>query len=52
MVNLVNVLVQDTGVECLVCYIRTVRTRYSGKGKDGDIPRKWKKSSKKKKKKI
>ena len=52
MVNLVNMLVQDTGVECLVCYMKDSQNQILREERKNDIPTKWKKSSKKKKKKI
>ena len=53
VVNFVNVLVQDARVECLVScvYLYMVSTKPLRRI-DGRVPRKWKKSSKKKKKKI
>ena len=48
-----NVLVKDTGVECLVRYMKGSHNPILRKGgRESDIPTKWKKSSKKKKKKI
>jgi hypothetical protein len=55
VVDLVDVLVQDTGVESLVsCEWRQnkINKKNMGMGTGENLPRKWKKSSKKKKKKI